>query len=181
MNRAAALALGCQPETPRGATMRIGPDALECPLSGEHVKILRRPDEHGEHAEYLITLAAVGSGPGPHLHPEQVEQFRVVRGRVQVLAGADTITADIGQDVTVPPGTAHSFRALEAETQLRLRVTPGHGFEAALEDVFELLDQGQLGPDGPVDPAAWNACFEQHKQVMISARSRPGNPGPGPA
>lgn len=160
--------------------MRIGPDELECPLSGEHVEILRRPDEHGEQAECLITLAAVGSGPGPHLHPEQVEQFRVVRGRVQVVAGTDTITAEAGQDVTVPAGTTHSFRALETGTQLRLRVMPGHGFEAALEDVFDLLDQGQLGPDGPLDPAAWNACFERHKHVMISARSRPGNPGPRP-
>ncbi len=161
--------------------MRIGPDALECPLSGEHVEILRRPDDHGNQAECLITLAGVGSGPGPHLHPEQVEQFRVVRGRVQVVVGADTITVDAGQDVIVPAGTAHSFQALEAGTQLRLRVTPGHGFEAALEDVFALLDQGQLGPDGPVDPAVWNACFERHKQVMVSARNRAADPGPRPA
>jgi mannose-6-phosphate isomerase-like protein (cupin superfamily) len=105
-------------------------------------------------------------------------EFRVVRGRVQVLVGEDTVTADAGQEVIVPAGTAHSFRALEAGTQLRLRVTPGHGFEAALEDVFELLDQGQLGPDGPVDLAVWNACFERHKQVMVSARNRPADPGP---
>lgn len=161
--------------------MRTGPDALECPLSGEHVEMLRRPDDRGEQAECLITLAYVGSGPGPHLHPEQVEQFRVVRGCVQVLIGADTVTADAGQDVLVPAGTAHSFRALEAGTQLQVRVTPGHGFEAALEDVFELLDQGQLGPDGPIDPAVWNACFERHKQVMVSARNRPADPGPRPA
>ena len=143
---------------------------------------MRRPDDHGEQAECLITLADVGSGPGPHLHPEQVEQFRVVRGRVQVLVGADTVTADAGQDVVVPAGTAHSFRALEAGTQLRLRlrVTPGHGFEAALEDVFELLDQGQLGPDGPVDPAVWNACSERHKQVMASARNQARRPWPRP-
>jgi mannose-6-phosphate isomerase-like protein (cupin superfamily) len=161
--------------------MRTGPDVLECSLSGEHVEILRQPDHHGEQAECLITLAGVGSGPGPHLHPEQVEQFRVVRGRVQVVVGADTVTADAGQDGIVPAGTAHSFRALEAGTQLRLRITPGHGFEGALEDVFELLDQGQLGPDGPVDPAVWNACFERHKQVMVSARNRPADPDPRPA
>jgi mannose-6-phosphate isomerase-like protein (cupin superfamily) len=150
--------------------MRLRPDALECPVTGEHVEVLRRPDGHVEHAEFLITLADVGSGPGPHLHPEQVEQFHVVRGRVQVLVGEDTITADQGEHVTVPAGTAHSFRALEAGTQLQLRVTPGHGFEAALEDVFELIDQGQLGPDGPVNPTVWDACFARHKQVMVSMR-----------
>ena len=34
-----------------------------------------------------------------------MEQFRVVRGCVQVLIGADTVTADAGQDVLVPAGT----------------------------------------------------------------------------
>jgi mannose-6-phosphate isomerase-like protein (cupin superfamily) len=160
--------------------MRLGPDELECPFSGEHVEVLRRPDEHEEHAEFLITLAEVGSGPGPHLHPGQIEQFHVVRGRVQVLAGDNTITADAGEDVTVPVATTHSYQALEAGTQLQLRVAPGHGFEAALE-VYELLDQGQLGPDGPDGPAVWNACFERHKHVMVSGRTRPGSPGPDPA
>jgi mannose-6-phosphate isomerase-like protein (cupin superfamily) len=161
--------------------MRLGPDTLECPASGEHVEILRRPDDHEQHAEFLITLAGVGSGPGPHLHPEQIEQFRVVRGCVQVLVGDDTITADAGEDVTVAAATTHSYRALEAGTQLYLRVRPGHGFEAALEDVYELLDQGQLGPDGPVNPAVWNACFERHKQVMVSMRGWPSGPGPHPS
>jgi len=150
--------------------MRLGPDALACPASGEHVEILRRPDDHEQHAEFLITLADVGSGPGPHLHPEQIEQFHVVRGRVQVLIGDDTITADAGQDVTVAAATTHSYRALEAGTQLQLRVRPGYGFEAALEDVY-----------GPVNPAVWNACFERHKEVMVSMRSRPSGPGPHPA
>src|ERR1700728_4111540 len=112
--------------------MRLGPDTLECPASGEHVEILRRPDDHEQHAEFLITLAGVGSGPGPHLHPEQIEQFRVMRGCVQVLVGDDTITADAGEDVTVAAAPTHSYRALEAGTQLYLRVRPGHGFEAAL-------------------------------------------------
>jgi len=160
--------------------MRSGPDDLLCPLSGESMQILHRPDENSEHAEFLITLADVGSGPGPHLHPGQVEYFRVVRGSVQVRLGDDTVRADAGEAVTVPTGTAHSFRALEAGTQLLGRLTPGHGFEAALEDVYELLDSGQLGPDGPVDPAVWEECFERHRQVMVSMRDRsaPGESGP---
>jgi len=77
--------------------MRSGPDDLLCPLSGESMQILHRPDENGEHAEFLITLADVGSGPGPHLHPSQVEYFRVVRGSVQVRLGDDTVRADAGE------------------------------------------------------------------------------------
>jgi hypothetical protein len=55
------------------------------------------------------------------------------------------------------------------------------GSKAALEEVYELLDQGQPGPDGPVEPAVWNACFERHKHVMVSGRTQPGSPGPDPA
>jgi hypothetical protein len=98
----------------------------------------------------------------------------VVRGRVQVLVGADTVTAGAGQDVIVPAGTAHSFRALEAGTQLRLRVTPGHGFEAALEDVYELLDQGQLGPDGPVDTAQCRRYAPSDTSAHVMRRPRIG-------
>lgn len=136
------------------------------------MQILHRPDEHGEHAEFLVTLDEVGSGPAPHLHPGQVEHFRVMRGSVQVLVGDGMVSADVGVTVTVPTGTAHSFRALEAGTQLLGRLMPGHGFEAALEDVYALLDSGQLGLDGPVDPAVWNACFERHRQVLVSMRNQ---------
>jgi mannose-6-phosphate isomerase-like protein (cupin superfamily) len=153
--------------------MRSGPDDLRCPLSGESVHILHRPDEDDERAEFLITLADAGSGPGPHLHPGQVEHFRVVRGGVQVRLGDDTVRAGAGEAVTVPAGTAHSFQALEAGTQLLGQLTPGHGFEAALEDVYELLDSGQLGPDGPVDPAVWDECFARHRHIMVSMRNRP--------
>jgi quercetin dioxygenase-like cupin family protein len=152
--------------------MRLGPDELRCPFSGESLQMLHRPDEDGEHAEFLVTLSDVGSGPAPHLHPSQVEHFRVIRGSVQVLVGDDVVTAGAGVTVTVPTGTAHSFRALEAGTQLLGRLTPGHGFEAALEDVYALLDSGQLGPDGPVDPVVWGACFERHRQVLVSMRSQ---------
>ena len=152
--------------------MRCGPDELRCPFSGETTEILHRPGQDSEHAEFLITLAGVGSGPGPHLHPGQVEHFHVVQGSVEVRVGDDTIRLGADEAVTVPTGTAHSFRALVAQTQVLRRLTPGHGFEAALEDVYELLDSGQLGPGGPIDPAVWNECFARHRQVMVSLRDR---------
>jgi mannose-6-phosphate isomerase-like protein (cupin superfamily) len=156
--------------------MRIGPDVLECPASGERVEITHRPGEQGEHAEIMVTLGGVGSGPGLHLHPEQIEHFRVVRGSVQVLVGEETVLVEAGEDVTVPPSTAHSYRALEPGTQLLIRVTPGHGFESALEDVYELFDDGSIEAGVIHDMDAFQACFDRHKNVMISLRN-----GPAPA
>ena len=152
--------------------MRTGPDFLECPASGERVEIVRRPDEHGEHAEILVTLGVVGSGPGPHLHPEQIEHFRVVKGSVQVLVGDATVVVGAGEEVTVPPSTAHAYRAVEPDTELLIRITPGHGFESALEDVYELFDRGTIEAGVIQDTDAFDACFERHKGVMISLRNR---------
>jgi mannose-6-phosphate isomerase-like protein (cupin superfamily) len=152
--------------------MRLGPNVLRCPDSGERIEILHRPSEPGQHVECLITLDCVGSGPAPHLHPAQVEQFRVVRGRVEVIVGDRTLTVGADEEITVPAATAHHFRALEAGSQLLVRISPGDGFEAALEAVYELFDHGQLALTGPRDPVAVAACFERHKHVMIGMRGR---------
>jgi quercetin dioxygenase-like cupin family protein len=152
--------------------MRVHPDLLVNPISGESVKILRRPLQDGESVEVLIELAEVGSGPGPHLHPSQTERFQVVRGLLEMTIGENHVTAVVGDEIVVPAGTTHHFRALEAGTQLHTDIQPGAGFEVALEDVFELFDRGHVGPDGIADPAAFNACFVRHQHVMVSARPR---------
>lgn len=145
---------------------------MHCPANGEHVQITHRPDEDAEHAEILVTLGEIGSGPGVHLHPHQVESFQVVRGRVEVRVGDEYRSIGVGEQVAVPPGTAHRYRALESGTQLRITITPGHGFETALADVYDLLDRGVIGPDGITDRAAFDACFERHKDIMVSLRER---------
>ena len=134
--------------------------------------MLHRPSGPDQHLECLITLDGIGSGPAPHLHPAQVEQFRVVRGRVEVTVGEQTITVGADEEITVPAATAHHFRALEAGSQLLVHITPGDGFEAALEAVYELFDHGKLRLTGPTDPTAVAACFEQHKHVMVSMRGK---------
>src|SRR5207249_1885680 len=103
--------------------MRTGPDFLGCPASGERVEIVHRPDERGEHTEILVALGVVGSGPGPHLHPEQIEHFRVMKGTVQVLVGDETVVVGAGEEVTVPPSTTHAYRALVPDTEPLIRIT----------------------------------------------------------
>lgn len=152
--------------------MRLGPDALECPQVGEHVVVLQRPGDRGEPMDILITLAEVGSGPASHLHPTQVERFHVVRGSVEVRVGEELAVVGVGEEVTVPAATDHSFRALERGSQLRTLIVPGYGFEAALEDVYALFDLDQLRLEGPIDRAAVAACFAKHKDVMVSMRGK---------
>lgn len=61
---------------------------------------------------------------------------------------------------------------MESGTQLLIRVTPGHGFESALEEVYELFDRATVRAGVINDVAAFEACLERHKNVMVSLRNR---------
>jgi mannose-6-phosphate isomerase-like protein (cupin superfamily) len=77
-----------------------------------------------------IKATRAGAGRGIHVHPGQVEHFRVLQGRLTVLVGEQELTLGPGDERTVQPGTAHRWRAAEAGAQFLVRMTPGLRFEA---------------------------------------------------
>jgi quercetin dioxygenase-like cupin family protein len=52
---------------------------------------LRTPtaDTGGEYVEFEFEFPAGISGPPPHIHPEQVEEYEVLEGEFEVLVGDD--------------------------------------------------------------------------------------------
>jgi quercetin dioxygenase-like cupin family protein len=146
--------------------MRTAPDVLENRSIGEHVQILRRADETGDRIDLRVTVEREGGGPGLHRHPNQTERFHVIRGALRVLAGEEELLLGPGDEATVPPGTAHTFRAAADDTQFDVRVAPALRMEAALEGGYALFDSGALGPDGPLDLDACRAYFEQYADEM---------------
>lgn len=52
-------------------------------------------------------------GPPRHIHKEQTEVFIIRSGRYEFIVGDQTISADTGDVVVVPPGIEHTFRCTE--------------------------------------------------------------------
>jgi mannose-6-phosphate isomerase-like protein (cupin superfamily) len=48
-------------------------------------------------------------GPGPHFHKEHVDAFYVLEGALEILNGTETLRAEAGTSVAVPPGIVHGF------------------------------------------------------------------------
>lgn len=69
------------------------------------------------------------ASPTDHLHRHQVETFEVLAGRMWVRLRGEEKTLTVGDVVTVPKGTAHTFKntgdeALHIRVTLSLRITP---------------------------------------------------------
>lgn len=91
------------------------------------------------------------TGPPPHIHLREDEDFYVLEGEFSFLLGGETIRAVAGDFVHVPKGTVHTYRNVGTAPARHLVVlTPG-GFE----EFFDAIARPAPDPDTPpaVDPA----------------------------
>lgn len=80
----------------------------------------------GKLSTQRVTLADGADGANPHHHAGSSELFYVLGGSVQLLAGAEVITAGEGDLAVVPPGMTHAFAApRSADADLLIVITPG--------------------------------------------------------
>jgi uncharacterized RmlC-like cupin family protein len=56
-----------------------------------------------------VTLEKGADGARPHRHDRSAEMFYVLDGSVQVLSGAEIVTAEQGGVIVVPPRMPHAF------------------------------------------------------------------------
>jgi|SRR5919109_626143 quercetin dioxygenase-like cupin family protein len=65
-----------------------------------------------ERPELSVNEVDVGpdfEGPGPHFHREHVDAFYVLEGTLEFINGDETVRAEAGTAVAVPPGIVHGF------------------------------------------------------------------------
>lgn len=81
------------------------------PVVGEWAVALREPEgDDGASDRGLGIYSAGNTGPPEHFHPDNTERFEVVEGRfVFTVEGEDRELAT-GDEITVDPRTAHTFR-----------------------------------------------------------------------
>src|ERR1700761_701816 len=84
--------------------------------------IVESAQSNGNRRTVLSATLATGATAPPHYHTQFSETFKLVKGTLAVYMSPDmseeTLAAHalaIGESVTVPPGTLHTFRVSDEE------------------------------------------------------------------
>jgi mannose-6-phosphate isomerase-like protein (cupin superfamily) len=127
---------------------------IENPVTGETITFLKTAAEtEGELVEIEVTVEPDGAVAAAHVHPFQSERFEVLEGTLEFRRGRAKVVAGPGEVVTVPAGTAHSFRnAGETVARFRCEVRPALQFERFLETMFGLAADGKTNRKGMPSP-----------------------------
>jgi quercetin dioxygenase-like cupin family protein len=119
---------------------------IDNPVSGERIVIRTSGAEtEGRLLCFDLFLPPGGHVPAGHVHPEQVERFTVVSGRLRFRIGRGEYLASPGETITVPAGTAHWFG--NPGTQLahvQVEVEPALRMQELLEATEVMARAGRL-------------------------------------
>jgi mannose-6-phosphate isomerase-like protein (cupin superfamily) len=121
------------------------------PITGERATFLETSAE-SQGARTVAELEVTpGGGVFKHQHARHEERLEVLEGELEVTAGGTTRRLGPGEHMSIPPGTAHTWRNPTLDRTLRFRGTmiPGHpGFERCLRVAFGLGREGGLRASG---------------------------------
>src|SRR5215208_4206115 len=100
----------------------------------------------GRLVEVLFTLPPGRRGPPSHLH-RHVEEWEVLGGMLEARVGGKRRTLAAGASLSIPPGTAHTFRnGGEQPTRVLDRHRPAGRFEEFVRKEMALSAEGLHQP-----------------------------------
>ena len=125
-------------------------DVNENPVTGERGVVRlgahESPDGRGV---YELSVCPGGAVVGEHIHPIIEERFTVQRGRVGFRINGQESVAQVGVQMTMPPGVAHDWwNAGDEEAHVLIEVRPAARFEEAIADLFGLAQDGKTNAKG---------------------------------
>lgn len=125
-------------------------DILENPVTGERLRFLKTSrDTGGEAVVVEATVQPRGAVGAAHVHPYQVEQYRIVAGVVGFCVGHEKREARAGDVVVVERGTPHNFWNAGAEPARFIAVVrPALEFEGSIETSLSLATEGTTHETG---------------------------------
>jgi quercetin dioxygenase-like cupin family protein len=141
-------------DTSAGQTLSTGPISIRILEDGSHTA----------HRLGIVEVTLPPSTPGPpqHVHGSHDETFYVLSGTITFTCGVETITAQPGTLVTVPPGTPHTFANPGAEPAAMVcTVTPD-----LYIDYFRELATLRPGPSG-LDPKQVAAVMARYATEVV--------------
>ena len=110
-------------------------EILERPGRRAEVKVSR-----DELVVFEFEMAPETDGAGPHFHKQHVDSFYVLEGELEFMVADETVHAQAGELVYVPPGVVHAFKNSSSERARFLNVhAPGMRFD----EYIRRLDAGE--------------------------------------
>ncbi len=139
-------------------------DAIENPVTGERIVFRKTSREtNGEAVVIEAYVRPSGFVAAAHVHPHQEERFQVLRGSVGFRVGKTKSIAGPGERLTVPAGTPHAFwNAGDDEAHFVCEVRPALQFEALLETMFALANDGKTNRKGLPNPLRLAVIARHH-------------------
>jgi quercetin dioxygenase-like cupin family protein len=102
-------------------------------------------EESGGSYFTLIVDVGPGSGPPPHIHHLEEEQFYVLDGQLTYFVGDQTFEVKAGDFIHIPRGTVHSFKNGPKPSRLLATFAPA-GIEGFFREVGERVDDRSQPP-----------------------------------
>jgi mannose-6-phosphate isomerase-like protein (cupin superfamily) len=140
------------------------------------VYTVRRPaaDTNGEYVEMDFELPAGSFAPPPHVHPEQVEEYEVIDGRLDVMVDGEWSSLGPGESAAVPVGALHTFKNRTGETiRVRNWHRPAKRFEDFIESAAGALEvAGVKGLRDPRVPMIMSMQFQKFPETLKLERAR---------
>lgn len=88
--------------------------------------------------------AGSGDLPPAHLHPHQVERFKVLEGRLRTVIASEERVYEAGEEFEIPVGVAHQMTAADGPARARWEVRPALRTAEAMERLFKGQFEGLL-------------------------------------
>ena len=119
----------------------LGPDGGERHDLGASSVTIKAGGEHTGGTMFVAeTVIAAGfAGPPPHSHQRLHDMFYVLDGVLTVHVGTETIEAERGSFVCVPPGIVHSFSNRSDGPVRFLNMNTQSGWENYMRDLARVL------------------------------------------
>jgi len=127
------------------------------PITGEWVcGLVLSATTGGEYERGLGIFSPGNVGPPEHIHPAYDEHFDILRGEFVFRVGGKEQRASTGEQLTVPPGTPHTFRCVgERHGAVVVETRPAARTGEVIATLFGLAHEGALTPKG--QPKLWQA------------------------
>lgn len=139
-------------------------DTIHNPVTGEQITFLATSrDTDGEAVVIETVVQPDGFVAAAHVHPAQTERFTVLDGTLDFRIDGETVHAAAGDELVVPPGTAHQFRNTgSGEARFVCEIRPALKFESLIETMFTLAAEGKTGPRGLPGPLRLAVIAREH-------------------
>ena len=139
-------------------------ERLENPVTGEVLIFQETSAETGGELVRVETIVQPdGFVAAAHVHPAQTERFTILAGELEFRVDGETVHAATGDELVVPPGTAHRFRNTGSEeARFLCEIRPALKFESLIETMFTLAAEGKTGRHGLPGPLRLAVIAREH-------------------